>query len=145
MIRRPPRSTLTDTLFPYTTLFRSGLDHRVADHIAHEAADLALRGGRIAGEEAFAENLVARSAPIGEVEIIALGDAVEELVPIGRGDIFQHLLGRDEAERDGILEVVRAISDVICKIHDRAVERFGFVGENPDAVDRKSTRLKYSN
>src|SRR3546814_14347651 len=25
MIRRPPRSTLTDTLFPYTTLFRSVL------------------------------------------------------------------------------------------------------------------------
>src|SRR3546814_20729433 len=35
MIRRPPRSTLTDTLFPYTTLFRSPaarrdpqIDHR---------------------------------------------------------------------------------------------------------------------
>src|SRR3546814_11039836 len=28
MIRRPPRSTRTDTLFPYTTLFRS----RAADH-----------------------------------------------------------------------------------------------------------------
>src|SRR3546814_20026412 len=28
MIRRPPRSTRTDTLFPYTTLFRSG----VAEH-----------------------------------------------------------------------------------------------------------------
>src|SRR3546814_11369402 len=28
MIRRPPRSTRTDTLFPYTTLFRS---HTVAD------------------------------------------------------------------------------------------------------------------
>src|SRR3546814_1007371 len=26
MIRRPPRSTRTDTLFPYTTLFRSGED-----------------------------------------------------------------------------------------------------------------------
>src|SRR3546814_9016633 len=26
MIRRPPRSTRTDTLFPYTTLFRSPLD-----------------------------------------------------------------------------------------------------------------------
>src|SRR3546814_2446736 len=25
MIRRPPRSTRTDTLFPYTTLFRSNL------------------------------------------------------------------------------------------------------------------------
>src|SRR3546814_10685153 len=30
MIRRPPRSTRTDTLFPYTTLFRSGLITRRA-------------------------------------------------------------------------------------------------------------------
>src|SRR3546814_17046840 len=29
MIRRPPRSTRTDTLFPYTTLFRSLDDHLV--------------------------------------------------------------------------------------------------------------------
>src|SRR3546814_20557577 len=28
MIRRPPISTRTDTLFPYTTLFRSGGIHR---------------------------------------------------------------------------------------------------------------------
>src|SRR3546814_2302524 len=27
MIRRPPRSTRTDTLFPYTTLFRSWQEH----------------------------------------------------------------------------------------------------------------------
>src|SRR3546814_3098067 len=34
MIRRPPRSTRTDTLFPYTTLFRSQqqeIEHRQAD------------------------------------------------------------------------------------------------------------------
>src|SRR3546814_6929511 len=30
MIRRPPRSTRTDTLFPYTTLFRSGPGRRSA-------------------------------------------------------------------------------------------------------------------
>src|SRR3546814_15662560 len=32
MIRRPPRSTRTDTLFPYTTLFRSlrNLGHQLA-------------------------------------------------------------------------------------------------------------------
>src|SRR3546814_8569718 len=29
MIRRPPRSTRTDTLFPYTTLFRSGSDNHL--------------------------------------------------------------------------------------------------------------------
>src|SRR3546814_13242817 len=30
MIRRPPRSTRTDTLFPYTTLFRSDAAERLA-------------------------------------------------------------------------------------------------------------------
>src|SRR3546814_6847976 len=30
MIRRPPRSTRTDTLFPYTTLFRSGRGFEIA-------------------------------------------------------------------------------------------------------------------
>src|SRR3546814_2939440 len=34
MLRRPPRSTRTDTLFPYTTLFRS---HRTAGTFAHAA------------------------------------------------------------------------------------------------------------
>src|SRR3546814_7033106 len=35
MIRRPPRSTRTDTLFPYTTLFRSvpGADHQQARYV----------------------------------------------------------------------------------------------------------------
>src|SRR3546814_20040194 len=31
MIRRPPRSTRTDTLFPYTTLFRSARLRHLAD------------------------------------------------------------------------------------------------------------------
>src|SRR3546814_4759466 len=37
MIRRPPRSTRTDTLFPYTTLFRS-------HHQVHQAGCLTVRG-----------------------------------------------------------------------------------------------------
>src|SRR3546814_19898469 len=32
MIRRPPRSTRTDTLFPYTTLFRSLIDVLWLEH-----------------------------------------------------------------------------------------------------------------
>src|SRR3546814_18364832 len=32
MIRRPPRSTRTDTLFPYTTLFRSARSQNAADY-----------------------------------------------------------------------------------------------------------------
>src|SRR3546814_5755843 len=33
MIRRPPRSTRTDTLFPYTTLFRSTVERVLMSHI----------------------------------------------------------------------------------------------------------------
>src|SRR3546814_13140559 len=33
MIRRPPRSTRTDTLFPYTTLFRSWRRRRPEPHV----------------------------------------------------------------------------------------------------------------
>src|SRR3546814_1181932 len=36
MIRRPPRSTRTDTLFPYTTLFRS-VHRRGAQHLPHRS------------------------------------------------------------------------------------------------------------
>src|SRR3546814_4378757 len=45
MIRRPPRSTRTDTLFPYTTLFRS-LGQRVAVVGGHPASI-----GRLHGED----------------------------------------------------------------------------------------------
>src|SRR3546814_5404905 len=37
MIRRPPRSTRTDTLFPYTTLFRSPLGGLQKDAVRREA------------------------------------------------------------------------------------------------------------
>src|SRR3546814_15493866 len=36
MMRRPPRSTRTDTLFPYTTLFRSHHDHPDAEDAGQE-------------------------------------------------------------------------------------------------------------
>src|SRR3546814_20000736 len=41
MIRRPPRSTRTDTLFPYTTLFRSIAE--TDEHGARETGERALR------------------------------------------------------------------------------------------------------
>src|SRR3546814_1846740 len=45
MIRRPPRSTRTDTLFPYTTLFRSRVDavgglQQVQRRVGEAARDL---------------------------------------------------------------------------------------------------------
>src|SRR3546814_11848953 len=51
MIRRPPRSTRTDTLFPYTTLFRS---NQAGDH---QAGGQRQRGPRPAGAMTRAEAL----------------------------------------------------------------------------------------
>src|SRR3546814_6655413 len=48
MSRRPPRSTRTDTLFPYTTLFRSNLRNRVR-------FDLAVGGAVRSGADTFLE------------------------------------------------------------------------------------------
>src|SRR3546814_14105214 len=56
MIRRPPRSTRTDTLFPYTTLFRSALravtstDGMTADYYPFEHDFLRRVSTRIANE-----------------------------------------------------------------------------------------------
>src|SRR3546814_1569187 len=50
MIRRPPRSTRTDTLFPYTTLFRSiSRRHRLAP----DGLSLTLRAGSGADHGSF--------------------------------------------------------------------------------------------
>src|SRR3546814_731985 len=47
MIRRPPRSTRTDTLFPYTTLFRSGGRGAVID--SHRLAGISKHTFNIVG------------------------------------------------------------------------------------------------
>src|SRR3546814_6263881 len=49
MIRRPPRSTRTDTLFPYTTLFRSD-QARVHRQCPGDAEALALPAGELVRE-----------------------------------------------------------------------------------------------
>src|SRR3546814_15091657 len=77
MIRRPPRSTRTDTLFPYTTLFRSESDaDRRGDH---EAA--------IADGEGLLERLEQLlGEPASVLQRAAARDAHHELVPAEAGD-----------------------------------------------------------
>src|SRR3546814_3986270 len=47
MLRPPPRSTRTDTLFPYTTRFRSDLTLAVPDHNLPTTARVDANGNRI--------------------------------------------------------------------------------------------------
>src|SRR3546814_13016199 len=109
MTRRPPRSTRTDTLFPYTTLFRS---QRVLADVGDVAGDLLLAQLGVAGHHLElldvdrGEDVVAHDAlgdQDGVLEVVALprheGDqhvaAERQLAQAGRGAVGDELAGRD--------------------------------------------------
>src|SRR3546814_14385648 len=91
MLRRPPRSTRTDTLFPYTTLFRSGRypgrgSPAVLRHCAVQsgASGAARLGARLVHERAHAAD--------GAVEPTENGLAEPEMADIQTGN------GRDDGQ-----------------------------------------------
>src|SRR3546814_11336115 len=83
MIRRPPRSTRTDTLFPYTTLFRSAVEQaqprlldplRILMIFERDRFFIEPRGRILRGVRALLH---------ADVAEVAIGDAV--LVHVARG------------------------------------------------------------
>src|SRR3546814_4515890 len=75
MIRRPPRSTRTDTLFPYTTLFRS----------AEAGIDSVLCSERATWEEAAATIMTTDTFPKAAARSAVIGDRTVNLVGIIKG------------------------------------------------------------
>src|SRR3546814_14714330 len=99
MIRRPPRSTRTDTLFPYTTLFRSAVvAHAVrrrevpaAGETIQHVADVADQGARQRrrGDPALGRLHLQPAVPVlrqqGQETVVAvLADAPVLSAEIGR-------------------------------------------------------------
>src|SRR3546814_8632625 len=121
MIRRPPRSTRTDTLFPYTTLFRS--PHRRLD------------AGEIAGlRRKF--DCVPPAFLIGGAGRLSRKKGWDVLITAFRGaelpsDARLWLFGSGSAEKE-LHRLARGDSRI----------RFG--GWRKDMNDRKSTRLTSS-
>src|SRR3546814_4291765 len=116
MIRRPPRSTRTDTLFPYTTLFRS----RQVE--AARAAYLASAAARDA-----ATLSVAAATASGYITLLGL-DARREVVRLtisSRAEALRLARSRANAGYTSELELRQAEAEY-------------------EAADRKSTRLNSS-
>src|SRR3546814_11053134 len=106
MIRRPPRSTRTDTLFPYTTLFRSDRPEQVDQR--HEIAFRAPAAGVAACDllrvqlGIFLRNAFGRCRLAGHV---AVGESARERVAdvagraVAAGTVHRHE-DADAAVRD---------------------------------------------
>src|SRR3546814_15788388 len=133
MIRRPPRSTLTDTLFPYTTLFRSDLaasTQRIARHSGdHRLARLGEALPAL-GDEVFGIGLLIR--------------LVFHLLDVGAGG--KGLLGtgkEDAADAIVAFEIVQRCLEIGDQRLAKRVQRLRPV-QRDDAEDRKRTRLNSS-
>src|SRR3546814_18104291 len=87
MIRRPPRSTRTDTLFPYTTLFRS-----VGIHVGRGASAALKHVDGEPFEQLAGDQLV---AGLGD-RLVFLRRQVAELVVGGSAGLFHHAEGTDQ-------------------------------------------------
>src|SRR3546814_3943385 len=93
MIRRPPRSTRTDTLFPYTTLFRSVVEAHV-DQEGQALADFLDDLGRDL------------AAPAGQLH---LAEESQRLV-----DRQHHQVGRSEEHTSELQSLMRISYAVFC-------------------------------
>src|SRR3546814_19866734 len=87
MIRRPPRSTRTDTLFPYTTLFRAGLVGGVI-------------GGWFSAEMPYHHGLLDAAASTAFSPGFAVGASLLWLVGLSIGSLFYHRSIDDHEEQD---------------------------------------------
>src|SRR3546814_13733161 len=87
MIRRPPRSTRTDTLFPYTTLFRS-----------HDA--FALESHRRAAVATDAGYFTAEIAPVDIARLAEPGSEIT-VATLAQDETIRRERTRSEARRVG--------------------------------------------
>src|SRR3546814_10261202 len=88
MIRRPPRSTRTDTLFPYTTLFRTHEDRQRRRRLAREAQwgaalEVVQHEARVV---AIAAGDIAYGRPVSVEDYKRLCEAVERLADAERSE-----------------------------------------------------------
>src|SRR3546814_18028517 len=96
MIRRPPRSTRTDTLFPYTTLFRSlanaelgpGIDVEAVQELGGVGPDDLDLAERRRVEDADAGTHLKAFARDGGMHILAGPGELQSTLPVA--DILEH-------------------------------------------------------
>src|SRR3546814_14781190 len=115
MIRRPPRSNRTDTLFPYTTLFRSKEAEDLLANAKHEA-ELLRRQAAEDLKETLARREKAAIEKIAQAETQALQEVRAQAVDIAIAATAKLLSDTVDPTRDQAM-VDQAIKDLGRKLH----------------------------
>src|SRR3546814_1339129 len=143
MIRRPPRSKRTDTLFPDTTLFRSVViadaedDDAAAHPVAREIDDGV--GDRLA--VGHMDMLVVERLELGEEEV-EVGDLALQPVDL---DEIADAIGAHEGDDDARGDIAERALQREADRERAGAERGDEAGRlDPEFLDRKSTRLNSS-
>src|SRR3546814_3867157 len=120
MIRRPPRSTRTDTLFPYTTLFRSGVPVPVVGHpdraglVPDVGRDRPVRGIRPGSTPLGRHGRAGHASCWGDHEAgrraLPLGSDRRDLLPVGRHPIAAGSTSSRSEEHTSELQSLMRIS-----------------------------------
>src|SRR3546814_1280649 len=142
MIRRPPRSTLTDTLFPYTTLFRSQIYPRPGQ-VEHDPE--AIWRAVVDTARAVADRVgVANIAAVGvanQRETALIWDRRTGL-PIHNAIVWQDRRGADRCRTliaEGLEPLVQGRTGLVLDSYFSATKVEWLLANVPG--DRKSTRL----
>src|SRR3546814_7251925 len=131
MTRRPPRSTRTDTLFPYTTRFRSGERRRVGG----QHAFVPQAPGVDAGDVLEHVGLDAEAVEGGlEPSVDLIAGQASRRIDVGEASDGNVL------EKHGLAAGLRTKGNPYYRVRGPAVSGRSRNGQ----VDRKSTRLNFS-
>src|SRR3546814_18794633 len=101
MIRRPPRSTRTDTLFPYTTLFRSlsRLDEGAPDVVVADDAELEGNAGLLGIADCRRDaGIRHRDDDVGGHPALLGQDMADALARLVAGDALHHRVAPGEVD-----------------------------------------------
>src|SRR3546814_10918193 len=117
MIRRPPRSTRTDTLFPYTTLFRSSFEY--IPEVRALAAEFMGGSTRSPGTKAAAATAakaewrrrISVAVNFAPVELRALVFVHQEVIGV------RHQIGRATSELQSLMRISYAVFCLKKKTH----------------------------
>src|SRR3546814_5148578 len=116
MIRRPPRSTRTDTLFPYTTLFRSGIRQQFAPIFNGLAAKGITRDNIVIAWPFTTQNATATLKAMGQQAIAHQITVVNSGLNTGTasGGQLPQIADRSEEHTYELQSLMRISSAVFC-------------------------------